>query len=92
MAKSSSAGANITDVEVTSISRHGFWLFVVGREYFVSFAEFPWFENASVKQLTNVRLSPPDQLRWPHLDVDLSLESIQHPERFPLFFEPHAGA
>jgi hypothetical protein len=26
----------------------------------------------------------PDHLYWPDLDVDLSVESIRHPERFPL--------
>ena len=92
MAKSNSAGANIADVEVTSISRHGFWLYVAGREYFVPFTEFPWFEHASVKHVTNVRWSPPDQLHWPDLDIDLSIESIEHPERFPLMFEPTRGA
>jgi len=25
-----------------------------------------------------------DHLHWPGLDVDLHLESIEHPERFPL--------
>jgi len=88
MAKLSNAGANIADAEVTSISRHGFWLYLGGRELFVSFAEFPWFEDASVKQLTNVLWSPPEQLHWPELDIDISVESIEHPDRFPLVFEP----
>jgi hypothetical protein len=26
----------------------------------------------------------PDHLYWPDLDIDLSLESIRHPENFPL--------
>ncbi len=88
MAKSKNAGANITDAEVTSISRHGFWLYLAGRELFVDFREFPWFAEASVKQIVNVRWSPPDQLHWPDLDIDLSVESIEHPEKFPLFFDP----
>jgi hypothetical protein len=25
----------------------------------------------------------PEHFRWPELDVDLSLESIRHPEKFP---------
>lgn len=92
MTKSSNAGANITDVEVTSISRDGFWLYVAGRELFVAFSEFPWFESAPVKHVMNVQWSPPDQLYWPDIDVDLSVESIEHPERFPLFFDPNPGA
>jgi hypothetical protein len=26
----------------------------------------------------------PDHLHWPDLDVDLSVNSIEHPERYPL--------
>lgn len=89
MARSSSAGANTTDVEVTSISRHGFWLYVAGKELFVDFGQFPWFVEAPVSKLVHVRWSPPDQLSWPDLDVDLSIESIEHPEKFPLLFDPN---
>lgn len=92
MARLKNAGTRTADVEVTNISRHGFWLYVGGRELFVSFAEFPWFENASVKHINTVHWSPPDQLYWPELDIDLSIESIEHPERFPLVFDPSPGA
>ena len=90
MAKSKNAGAVTTEIEVGSISRHGFWLFVGGREIFVSFAKFPWFADAPVKKIVNVRCPSPEHLYWPDLDVDLSLESIEHPERFPLRFDPRA--
>jgi hypothetical protein len=77
-------GGATSDVEVTNISRHGFWLWLGGRELFVSFAEFPWFENASVAQITAVQWPSADHLYWPELDVDLSVRSIEHPEEFPL--------
>lgn len=88
MAKSRNAGVSTADVEVTSISRHGFWLYLGGRELFVDFREFPWFADAPVKHLTNVRWPSPDHLHWPVLDIDLSVESIEHPEKFPLHFDP----
>ena len=88
MAKSSNGGGTTTDVEVVSIGKHGFWLNVEGRELFLSFAGFPWFADAAVRKVPNVRWPSPDHLHWPDLDVDLSLESIEHPERFPLRFDP----
>ncbi len=88
MARSKRAGANTVDIEVTSISKHGFWIYAGGRELFVDFREFPWFADAPVAQVLNVRWPSPDHLSWPDLDIDLSLESIEHPERFPLHFEP----
>lgn len=30
----------------------------------------------------------PEHLRWPDLDVDLTLNSIKNPEAFPLVYEP----
>lgn len=77
-------GANTSEVEVTNISRHGFWLWVSGRELFVSFAEFPWFTDASVAKITHVERPGEDHLYWPDLDIDLSIRSIEHPAEFPL--------
>jgi Protein of unknown function (DUF2442) len=54
------------------------------RELFLSFKEFPWFRDASVRQITNVELPSPHHLYWPELDIDLSVESIEHPEKYPL--------
>jgi len=77
-------GASILEIEVTNVSKHGFWLLLVDEELFVSFAEVPWFKDASVAKLTNVERPQPHHLYWPDLDVDLAVDSIRHPEQFPL--------
>jgi hypothetical protein len=35
-------------------------------------------------------LPSPHHLRWPDLDVDLAVESIRDPEKFPLVSRPDA--
>lgn len=82
--KSAAPGSSTSPVEVTNVSPHGLWLFVGERELFVSFKEFPWFREASVREITNVRLPSPHHLYWPDLDIDLAVESIEHPEKYPL--------
>ena len=82
--KSALRGKAISAVEVGKVSRDGFWLCVDGRDLFLAFAQFPWFADASVRQLVAVERPRPHHLRWPELDVDLALASIEHPERFPL--------
>jgi len=82
--KSAKLGKRILDVEVTNVSRHGFWLLIGDKERFVAFDQFPWFRNALVGHLLNVKLPSADHLYWPDLDVDIAVESIDHPERFPL--------
>jgi hypothetical protein len=71
-------------VEVTNISRNGFWLLLGGDELFVEFKKFPWFKEASIAQLLSVTRPAPHHLYWPELDVDLAVDSLIHPERFPL--------
>ena len=77
-------GASILEVEVTNVSKDGFWLLLGEEELFVPFSEFPWFKDAPVAKLTNVERPQPHHLYWPDLDVDLAVDSIRHPEQFPL--------
>jgi hypothetical protein len=82
--KSHTRGSNTSVVEVTHISNHGVWLLLAERELFMPFADFPWFKTAPVGSILNVELSHPGHLHWPDLDVDLAVESIEHPDQFPL--------
>jgi len=77
-------GDSISDIEVTNISAHGIWLWVRGSEYFLPFELFPWFRDATVSHILHVEELAPGHFHWPDLDVDLGLDSIKHPERFPL--------
>ncbi len=81
---SSKHGIPTSGIEVTHVSSHGVWLLVEGRELFLSFDEFPWFKDASIGEIINVEIAAPGHIRWPELDVDVAIESIDHPEKFPL--------
>lgn len=82
--KSRTLGKNTSQVEVTNISRHGVWMFAGNRELFMSYEDFPWFKDASVSKVLNVEEATAGHFYWPDLDVDLTEEMIEHPERFPL--------
>ena len=79
-------GTNISDVEVSVVSTKGFWILVHKKEYFLSFEKYPWFYNARIAEIMNVELLHQHHLRWQDLDVDLELESLEHPEQYPLCF------
>lgn len=53
-------------------------------ELFVPFSEFPWFKKATIEAISNIEWPTPDHLYWPLIDVDLSVESIRNPDKFPL--------
>ena len=82
--KSAKLGKSTSTAEVTNVSKHGFWILLGDEELFVPFSQFPWFKDAPVSQLLNVEWPQPHHLYWPDLDVDLAVESIRHPEKFPL--------
>jgi hypothetical protein len=82
--KSSRRGSRTSDVEVTNVSPNGFWILIDERELFVSFEDFPFFKDSPIGQISKVVRPSPDHLYWPALDIDLSVESIERPEDFPL--------
>jgi hypothetical protein len=69
---------------VTNFSSHGFWLLSNDREYFLACDEFPWFKGVPVSQILKIEEPSQGHFYWPDLDVDLSIDSIEHPERYPL--------
>ena len=84
--KSSQHGKNISvpEIEIGNISSHGVWVLVRDEEYFLSYRDFPWFEQARVSDINNVELVHRNHLYWPSLDVDLHLDSLKNPHHFPL--------
>lgn len=77
-------GTAISVPEVTHVSKHGFWLLLADEEVFLSFEQFPWFRKATIDQITHVEAPTDEHLYWPELDIDLAVESIRHPDAFPL--------
>jgi hypothetical protein len=82
--KSDASGKITLEAEVTQIDKQGIWILIGEKESFLSFENFPWFRNASVSAIHNVELLNARHLHWPDLDIDLAVESIEHPDRFPL--------
>ena len=74
----------LMEAEVTQADKQGIWVLIGEKESFLSFENFPWFRNAPVSAIHNIELLNPHHLHWPDLDIDLAVESIEHPERFPL--------
>ena len=82
--KSAQHGIGTLVVEVTNISAHGLWMFIHDQEVFLPFERFPWFREAPVGKIVHVEMPSPEHLYWPDLDVDLELDSVFHPENYPL--------
>lgn len=72
------------EIRIDATSQDGFSIQLADRELFLAFDEFPWFRNASVSAILNVEWPQPHHLYWPDLDIDLAVESIEYPERYPL--------
>ncbi len=77
-------GRTILEAEVTNVSGHCVWILIDDEELAVPYSEFPWFNAATIQEILNVLRPTSDHLYWPELDVDLSVESIRHPEMLAL--------
>ena len=84
-------GVATSEIEVSLVSNKGFWLLLKNEELFVPNAEFPWFRQATLEQVTAVEWPTPNHLYWPLLDVDLAVDSIRDPSRFPLVVKPDSS-
>lgn len=81
---SSAHGINTSGTEVTHVSSHGIWLISGEREHFLSYKDFPWFKEAPIGKVLNIEENPPGHFYWPDLDIDLGLDIIKHPDKYPL--------
>ena len=77
-------GMSTSEIEVSLVSNKGFWLLVDEEELFVSYADFPWFRQATIEQVTTVERPSAEHLYWSLIDVDLAVASIRDPAAFPL--------
>ncbi len=84
---SSKNGIDTLEVEVLNISPHGIWLYVKGKEYFLSYQDYPWFKESKVTDICEVELLHDSHLHWPQLDIDLEIESLDNPEKYPLKYQ-----
>ena len=82
--KSAQRGRRISSAEVTNVSPTGVWVLVDQREIFLAFTDFPWFADATIRQISQLDRPSPHHLYWPALDVDLALESLEDPAKYPL--------
>lgn len=73
-----------TSVSVLMINDKGLMLSVLGNDYFISYNHVPWMRDARISDVLNVQMSGRSAIEWPSLDVDLEIDSLKHPERFPL--------
>jgi hypothetical protein len=83
----SEADTSVTDanhIEVSLVSKLGFWILIEDEELFLAYTDFPWFKTTTIEQITHVERPSKNHLYWPGLDVDLSLESVRNPSLFPL--------
>ncbi|MBI4370117.1 MAG: DUF2442 domain-containing protein [Elusimicrobia bacterium] len=86
--KSKTRGKSTSGVEILNVSSHGLWIYVQGKEYALPFEEFPWFKEAKISDIERVEIIQNQHLYWPKLDIDLDLDSLENPEKYPLQYRP----
>jgi len=81
--KLSKHGKNIS-ASVENITPFGIWIFVKDKEYFLSYKEFPYFKRQALNVIQNVKLLHGYHLYWHELDIDLEIDNLENPGKYPL--------
>ena len=84
---------------MSDITHDGFWLHLPDSSHYVSRCEYPWFKDATHREIQDVRLCPSklepidssddfvelgDHLRWESLDLDFGTNAFKYPDKFPI--------
>ena len=69
---------------VSNITEDGFWLQVDDENLYLPYTEFPCFLGATQEELLKVERHSATHFHWPLMDMDICLDSIKHPEKYPL--------
>ena len=83
--KNISPESALEQAQITSIEQDGFWLLTEEGEFFVPFARYPAFQKAKVEQIFNFEQDN-DAFYWSELDIDIELDALKNPEKYPLIF------
>ncbi len=75
---------NAISASVLMINNQGVMISVEGNDYFLSYNRVPWLKDATVRNILNIKMSGKNAVEWPDLDIDLEIDSLKHPERYPL--------
>ena len=84
MQTTSKSNTNSTSVDVLMINEKGVMISVMGQDFFLSYNRVPWMRDATINEVLDVRMNGKNAIEWPKLEVDLEVESLRHPERYPL--------
>lgn len=87
MQNNSKNNTNSTSVSVLMINGQGIMISVGGQDYFLSYNRIPWMREASINDVLDVRMCGSEAIEWPRLDIDLEIDSLRHPERYPLIIK-----
>ncbi|HKL21498.1 MAG TPA: DUF2442 domain-containing protein [Tichowtungia sp.] len=80
-------------ISVENITPFAVWVFDGKKEYAIPFSEFPCLGKVPVEELMHPTLTHGFHLRWENLDIDIDLNSLDHLEDFPIYFDSiHADA
>ena len=68
-------------VTVTELTKRGFRIHVLDKNFYLSFKKYPWFSDATEEEIRDVVLKFEYRVHWEALDVDFEIEQLEHPRK-----------
>ena len=73
--------------EVKMITRDGLLIAVEGKNFFASFADFPFLGELPGNEIFSVEYCGHGHIRWENADIDLNTDILANPDAFPVSFQ-----
>ena len=70
--------------QITDVTQFGIWLLINRKEYYIPYERYPFFKDAKIADIYNYEFLNNHHLYWPNLDIDIDLDALEHPEKYPL--------
>lgn len=81
-------GRDTSVVSIENITPFGIWINLKAKEYFLKYKDYPYLANRPIKSIQNVKLLHGFHLYWSDLDIDLEIDNLENPEKYPLKSRP----
>ena len=75
------------NVEVKMVTKDGMLITVKGKNYFASFADFPFLGELPSNEIFCVEYCGHGHIRWDKADIDLNTDILANPDAFPISFQ-----
>lgn len=77
------------NVHIDNVDENGFAININGKKIYAPFQKFNLFKRVRIEDLFDVSYLPGDVLHWERADIDMYIDTFQHPDKYVQIFDAY---